>query len=233
MNLYDDLAKDILDKVKDGKSLSFEDSDWNQIKDLEIIFKNDTVFELGEDLLFGLSGILYSSDDSLIDKDEVILLGDDFNNINKNKNYARIVLINYDDSNLKSTNSLYQKLRKIDYARYHVLPEGVMIRISSLNKKESLRVSKRAIKNNLSFAHLGKQFIDAYHNIENVKFVKIIFINEDSFDYKSLEQLLIKSENITKALDHLVNKINMDCKSCSLQVVCNEVEDKLKNDFNQ
>ena len=46
-------------------------------------------------------------------------------------------------------------------------------------------------------------------------------------DYDALSQSLLRSEQITQALDHLVNKVNMDCHSCALQEICEEVEKML------
>lgn len=34
----------------------------------------------------------------------------------------------------------------------------------------------------------------------------------------------LHTENITKALDHLLQNVKMDCHSCSLKEVCAEVE---------
>lgn len=86
-------------------------------------------------------------------------------------------------------------------------------------------------KNNISFSKIGKFFIDKYHQLDFVKAIKIIFITKEDFDYQNINLLLTKSENITKTLDHLLNKVKMDCTSCSLQIVCNEVEKNIKKIF--
>ncbi len=59
----------------------------------------------------------------------------------------------------------------------------------------------------------------------------MIFVTSDDFPYADLPALQSKIENITKALDHLMNNVKMDCHSCSLQVICNEVEKKVEQDF--
>ena len=86
-------------------------------------------------------------------------------------------------------------------------------------------------KNNISFSKIGKFLIDKYHQLDFVKAIKIIFITKEDFDYQNINLLLTKSENITKKLDHLLNKVKMDCTSCSLQIVCNEVEKNIKKIF--
>ena len=35
----------------------------------------------------------------------------------------------------------------------------------------------------------------------------------------------------TKSLDHLTSKVKMDCHLCSLQIICDEVEKKVKANF--
>ena len=54
-----------------------------------------------------------------------------------------------------------------------------------------------------------------------------VTVTDPAFDYDALSQSLLRSEQITQALDHLVNKVNMDCHSCALQEICEEVEKML------
>ncbi len=42
-----------------------------------------------------------------------------------------------------------------------------------------------------------------------------------------------RSEQITTALDHLMKDVKMDCASCSLKEVCEEVEELTKKDFEE
>lgn len=196
----------------------------------QIIFKNDKAFELGGGTLNGLNISLLT--DENIEKDEIILIGDDLSKIKNDKNYARITIASVDLEKIGKNNTLYQNIRKFDYVKYHFAIDGIMIRESTFNQKESVLVSKTSLKKDkVDFSTLGSYFIKNYKALPFIKNVKVIFINNDSYDYASLAKLIQKEDNITKALDHLMNKVKMDCHSCSLQVICNEVERKVKEDF--
>lgn len=225
MEIYDSTINQILSCVENSKKLDCTIS-WKEANKNEIIFKQDSLYELD-----GISGVLYTSNKNIFKRDEIYLLGNDLSEISHDNKYARIVICLIDEEKIGEGNTLYQNLRKIDYVRYHVNPQGYMMRISSFNQKECVRLSKKAIKDQISFSQIGKFFIDKYHQLDFVKAIKIIFVTKEDFDYQKINLLLTKSENITKTLDHLLNKVKMDCTSCSLQVICNEVEKKYKEDF--
>lgn len=223
MKPFDDVFIKINDLVANkGISLDYKNSKKLSDGKNSIIFKNDLAYELGgKD--FGLGGYAITNNKLLINSDEVILIGNDLPNIKSDCNFARISLILVDDE--LSGENLFQKIRKIDYVRYHVNKEGYMVRISPTLLHEAVRVSKDLVKNKISFASIGSEYIAKYHDLPNVLAAKIIFITDNSFDYKSLNEFIIEQENITKALDHLVNKLNMDCNSCNLQKICASVEE--------
>ena len=58
----------------------------------------------------------------------------------------------------------YNLIRKIEYVKYHYFPLGYMIRTSSEEQKEIVRVSKSAIKKGISFEKIG--------NLLNSKFLE-------------------------------------------------------------
>lgn len=224
MKLFDDVFIKMNDLIKDkGVVLDYKNAlDLADGKN-SIIFKNESAYELGSDSNYGLGAYAITDDKSLLNDDEVVLIGKDLYEISCDCNFTRISLILVDEQINKD--NLFSKIRKIDYVRYHVTKDGYMIRISPTLQKESIRVSKKLVKNKISFASIGKEYIKKYHEIKNVIHSKIIFITEDSFDYSSLNECIMLQENITKALDHLVNKLNMDCNSCSLQKICASVEE--------
>lgn len=197
----------------------------------QIIFKDDKKFELGSGTLNGIN-IALLSDNVKFDKNEIVLIGKDLNKIKEDTDYARITIANIDLDKIGKDNTLYQNIRKFDYVKYHFALDGVMVRESTFNQKESIIVSKTALKKNkIDFSILGSYFINQYKKLPFIKNVKIIFVNEKSYDYHLLLELMKKEEKITKALDHLTSKVKMDCHTCSLQVICDEVEKKVKADF--
>lgn len=230
MFIYDELIESInlINNKYQSKSLKVDLNQKFSENTNQLIFKDKKAFELGGNTFKGIDIDLVTDQEFA---DEIILFGDDLNSIKEDQNYARITLGSIDNDLIGKGNTLYNNVRRFDYIKYKFAFDGIMVRESAFNKKESLLVSKEALKNKVDFSILGSYFISKYKTLPFVKNVKVIFISLKDYDYKSLENILEKSEDITKALDHLMNKVNMDCHSCSLQVICNEVEKKVKEDF--
>ncbi len=231
MFIFDDLVTSIheINNKYDFKKLDVNLSKPFKENENQLIFASEKAYELGGGQYKGMTLDLLS--DTSFD-DEILLLGKDLPSISKDGNYARISIASINKDAMGTANSLYGNIRKFDYVKYHFAYDGVMVRESAFNKKESLLVSKDAIKKDqLDFSKLGSYFISKYKNLPFIKNVKIIFIDVDEYDYEGLSSIVNKCENITKALDHLSNKVKMDCHSCALQVVCEEVEKKVKEDF--
>ncbi len=230
MFIYDELIQDI-NFINSSYSLKKLDINLNtnfQENTNQLIFKDQKAFELGSNLFKGVNINLVTQDPL---EDEILLIGDDLSSIKKDGNYGRITIASVDPSAIGKGNILYNNIRKFDYVKYHFALDGVMLRESTFSKKESLLVSKDALNKHLDFSMIGSYLLNKYKQLPFVKNVKIIFITLNDYNYDKLNEIVIKSENITKALDHLMNKVNMDCHSCSLQVICNEVEKKVKEDF--
>lgn len=231
MFIYDELIEEI-NKINSSYSLKKLDVNLDKVfkeNDNQLIFKDDKAYELGGGVNKGININLITEEEL---EDDVLLIGEDLNKINKDCSYSRITLGSVDPSSIGKGNTLYNNIRKFDYVKYHCSLDGMMLRESTFSKKESIVISKDALKKDkMDFSYLGSYLIKKYKELPFVKNVKIIFISLNDYRYDELNEIVTKSENITKALDHLMNKVNMDCHSCSLQVICNEVEKKVKEDF--
>lgn len=225
MILFDNLIKELKDNyIHKYPHTHLQPQDYQCADQNEIIFSSDTAFTLGGNNLPSIGGTLITSNDLFCDN-KIILIGDDLNQIKEDNPFARISLIKVkEDFDLTNSNKLYQSIRLIDYVRYHVYPKGYMIRISPFSKIESVKVSKSALKDGLSFSHVGKLYIDEYLKIPHIKSATILFITKKDFPFNEVEKIIKKEKDITLTLDHLLNKVKMDCASCSLQQICNEVE---------
>lgn len=145
--------------------------------------------------------------------------------------FGRIVLIRINEEKITDKSRLYQLLRAVEFGRYHVHPKGCMIQVSALEQKESIRVSKDAAAAGVTLAGIGKLMLGAYHKIPQVEAVKILFLTDPEIDYARLREIAEKSENITKALDHLTGKMIEDCSTCGLKNICDEVKDVIEEEF--
>jgi hypothetical protein len=233
MKLYDECLNGVAELLAQypAKRLDFEGAKCKDVGKNQIIFQSDTAYELGGGTLPAVSSIALTDSSEYVSGDEVLLIGKDLPDIKADAPFARIALIRVDEEAMGSGDALYQAIRRIEYARYHLNPEGYMMRISAFTHREAARVSKNAIKNGLSFSGVGKLFIEEYKKRAQVKAVKLLFVTAEDFPYGKLSEIMDKSEKITTALDHIMRDVKMDCGSCSLRDVCAEVEALCDKDF--
>lgn len=232
MNLYDECFVEVNKLLNDYSPRIYENAPMcTDAGQNQLLFKSDTAYELGGKNLPAISSVIFTDDAHKVGKDEVLLYGPDLNEIKADLPYARIAMIRVNDEAIGSGLKLYSAVRKIEYTRYHLSPDGYMMRISAIAQRECVRIGKKALKDGLSFFGVGKLFIEAYRKHKDVENVKLIFVTEPNFPYEKLSNATKKSENITKALDHLIHKVNMDCNACNLKEICSEVEELCKDDF--
>ncbi|SOC06535.1 carbon monoxide dehydrogenase [Pseudobutyrivibrio ruminis] len=226
MKLYDESIKELLAglDISKAKSLDIVNANWTDVGDHNLILRADMAYELGGGTNPAVSAMAVTCNDEFVNADEVILIGPDLNEIKNDTPYARIAIVKVAEESLGDGNALYNAIRKIEYVRYHINPKGYMTRISASNNREPVRVGKEALNEGLDFAKVGKLFLDTYHENKNIEAVKLIFITDPAFDYRSLAEQAKHLEDITGAIDHIFKNVMMDCGSCSLQKVCDEVE---------
>ncbi len=224
MFIYDEIIKSLNNLVEEYQKTNLEIRDQNFKEDKnQIIFKNDKAFELGGGSNYGFTLNLISTKDF---DDEIILIGKNTNEITSDTNYARINIFSCDETKIREGN-LYKNIRQIDYMKYQFSLDGVMLRESAINSKESLLFSKKKV----NLTDVGNYLIKLYKRSPYVKNIRLILINLDDFKYKDLKLLKDKEEDITKALDHLVNKVKMDCAACGLKPICDDVSKLVEKEF--
>ena len=177
--------------------------------------QKDSAFELQ-----GTGFELFTSQS--LGSDETILVGKDLADIKGDISFARVSLIELDE--IEDEQKAHDIVRKIEYIKYHYFPKGYMIRTNSLSSAENVRVSKKALKDGISFEHIGNMLISKYKENKNVKAVKIFFITDPSVNYGNLQKLAEKNSNVIEALDHVIRDLNLDCDACKLKAICDEVE---------
>lgn len=217
MDFYDSLIDNVR-AVLEG----FEKKEYAYDSDLvapcgshsEVILQRDCAFELkgsGFNLITGKAVT-----------DGVTVIGDDLGFIREDTAFARISLI--ETESFTDEQKAYNAIRKIEYVKYHLFPEGYMMRSASRSHKEAVRVGKKEIAKGLSFQRVGNLFISKYKENPSVKAVRIIFVTHKAADYKALAETARRSNDITEALNHIMNSVKFDCDSCNLKAVCDEVE---------
>lgn len=237
MKLYDGIIREILDILdncyKKNIYLCKEDgvNKENDTK-FQMILKKDMAYELGGSDFLGIGMTLFTSNNELCEKDEIIVIGDDLSSINEDRSFIRITIANINDENISDEDKMYKVINKIDYKRFKVNPKGYMVRISTTNNKEAVRISKKELNLGLSFENIGNEYINEYKSIPEVKSVKIVFITDEKFDYEDFLNKSNKTNQITESFNKIMDNLVMDCNTCNLKAVCDEVEELRKLHFN-
>lgn len=202
-------------KGKEKAVFPFSGALWEDAGRNEIVMQKEAAYELQ-----GTGFELFTSDK--IGGDEVIVIGDDLPKIKGNISFARVSLIELDP--ISDEQTAHDTVRKIGYIKYHCFPKGYMIRTNSLSNAENVRVSKKAIKNKISFVSVGNLLISKYKENSAVKAVKVFFITDKTVNFSALKALSEKNSEVIEALDHIIRDLNLDCNTCKLKVICDEVE---------
>ena len=200
-----------------------EDAKWNDLGVSELVLQKDAAYELGAQGRGSANFVLFTSSPELVSEDKVMLFGRDMGEIRSDCDFARIVLLRIgvmDDDDEK----VYRTLKDIEFAKYHVYPEGYMVRMSPESFREQIRVGKTALKKGISFRNIGMNYIAEYKKDPNVISATVIFITDAGFDYDKLKGMAKKASDITGTLTHILEGLPTDCSVCALKDVCEEVE---------
>lgn len=219
MTLYDNFINQIEAIMPESfRKFSFEKSKLNAGDKNSILLLKDTAFELGGSQKPCVSASVVSSDMKF--DDCVYLYGKDLTDIKEDCCYGKIVFLEVENINEEEA---FDRIKELEMLRYNYCPEGFMVRASALTFREQLRVSKKVIKNGISFKDYGCALIEQYKRNTCVKSVKIIFLTEfDRFD--ELYLLCDKIKKTTDALNHIFDNILFDCSTCNLKAICDEVD---------
>lgn len=216
MDFFDSLIVETLSLIESKPQTSYSMQSGNLWKDVgysQVILQRDTAFELN-----GTGFCLTTSKDIGF---ETVVVGKELSQIKTDSSFARIVIVSVDDCDGQEA---YDLIKKIEYVKYHFFPEGYMVRSSSSSYKESVRISKKAIKDKISFDKIGNLMLNMYKAIPSVKGARIYFITDDTVDHKALKKIAEKNREITEALNQVMNDLKFDCASCDLKPICDEVE---------
>ena len=226
MELYNSLIRETRELV-DPLPASAWDYDpravWASNSASELVLQKDAAYELGASGKGSANYVLFTSSAQLVQEDRVILCGRDLRELRGDCDFARIVLLRIgvlDDDD----EAVYRTLKDIEFAKYHVYPQGYMVRISPESYREQVRVSREAVRRGISFRALGMNYIQAYKQNPNVLNATVIFLTDPAADYAALKALAKKAADVTGTLTHIFEGLPTDCTACALKDICDEVE---------
>jgi len=226
MELYNSLIRDTKALLEKGtpRVWNYRPGDaWKDIGSSELVLQKDAAYELGASGKGSANYVLFTSSAELVKEDRVLLYGQDLGEIGGPVDFARIVLLRVgvldgDDE------AVYRILKDIEFAKYHVYPEGYMVRMSPESYREQVRVSKQAIRKGISFRGIGASYIREYKKDPNVLNATVIFVTAPGYDFGAMKDLAKKSSDVTNTLTHILEGLPTDCSVCALKDICDEVE---------
>lgn len=226
MELYNSLINDTRAQLEglSAKVWDYSPADcWTDVGSSELVLQRDAAYEMGAMGKGSANYVLFTSSSELVNKDQVILYGPDMGQLKGDCDFARIVLLRVgvlDDDD----EAVYRTLKDIEFAKYHVYPEGYMVRMSPESSREQIRVSKKALAKGISFRSVGASYVAEYKKDANVLNATVIFITDPRADYASLQAAAKKASAVTGTLTHILEGLPTDCSICALKDICDEVE---------
>ena len=226
MELYNSLINDTRAQLEglSAKVWDYSPADcWTDVGSSELVLQRDSAYEMGAMGKGSANYVLFTSSSELVNKDQVILYGPDMGQIKGDCDFARIVLLRVgvlDDDD----EAVYRTLKDIEFAKYHVYPEGYMVRMSPESSREQIRVSKKALAKGISFRSVGASYVAEYKKDANVLNATVIFITDPKADYAALQAAAKKATAVTGTLTHILEGLPTDCSICALKDICDEVE---------
>ena len=199
---------------------------WPETGSFELVMGRDSAYELGGSDKPAVNFTCVTNSPKLVEKDEILVYGPDLAELKADTPYARIALLRVGDieSDDDDTEQAFRAIQDMDFVKYHVFPKGYMIRTSSENHREQVRISKEVVQRGISFERIGNTFISHYKQNPNILAVKLLFITDPAVDYAALQKTAGQVYDITMSLSKILEGMPTDCGSCALKPICDEVE---------
>ncbi len=223
MDLFDKYVLNIENLLGDMPSKRFAYSQKTEkfSKSPSFITLKDAKAELGGGDTQSLG---FSVQTSTLDiQNETVLYGEDLKDLSANVPFIKIVFIKIKDI-LEDEQTIYNVIKELEYLKYNVNISGFMSRASSRNLREEVRVSKSAVKLGLCFESVGNTLISEYLKHPNVQKVKIVFVSGECAKFDELHKIAKTLTTAQNALNHIMDNVVIDCKTCNLKSICDEVE---------
>jgi hypothetical protein len=230
MKLYDSIIQSTLDMIEGQPAASYDYSEgkaWPDTGVSELVMMRDAAYELGGDNKPAVNFSCVTSNEDFVPKDEIVVIGRDLPEISSSTPFARIALVrimDVEDATDDDTEPLFRAIQDIDFVKYRVYPKGYMVRTSSENNREQVRISKDAVRQRINFERIGCDYIKAFKKNENILAVKLLFITAPGIDYAKLAGDAKNVHDITLTLSKILEGLPTDCASCNLKEICDEVE---------
>ena len=156
MDLYNTFIQNTMDQLgapKQKWTYSARDA-WKDNGSSELVLLRDAAYELGGSGKDSVNFTAITTSADLIPADEVLLYGPDLKEIKADTTFARITLLGVKEIS-ENEQEAFNAIQSIEFVKYHVFPDGYMMRVSPESSREQVRVSKKALKKGISFYGVG------------------------------------------------------------------------------
>ncbi|WKY48229.1 hypothetical protein Q5O24_02535 [Eubacteriaceae bacterium ES3] len=225
MDIFDQYAEKIENRlgIETLQRLDREQKLWTTADKNTFIMERDTALELGGYPKESLNLMVSSQNFDFKNQGGVYLIGDPalLSGKAKHLSFGKIVLIK---SNAIETEGVYDYLKSLEFSDIRLHFTDVMVRMSSEKFFTNLRIGKKAMKNGFTLGRMGASMYQGFLALPEVEDVKIIMIVGESPLYKEFLPIAEKIKDATSALNTMFDGINLDCQSCQLSDICDEVE---------
>ncbi len=194
--------------------------EWKKQTDGELILRSDMAYELGGGEYPAYSGTVFLSGAG---QDQVLLYGPDLPEITQDVPYTRLAVIGIAD-HIQADQAGYDRMKQIEYTRYRMQMAGYMMRISAARHREMVRISRKELKAGINLAQVGASMVAAYHSHPDVEWVRIYFVTTPVVNCQQLEHQVMLADGVMESLNEIFQNLEMNCGSCGLRTVCDEVE---------
>ncbi len=226
MKLYDTLIDSILGILeKNDVRMLNNDVTWG-INDKNIfLLDKETAYELGGYPKESVNIIIQSS--SAFKADGVYVVAPKDININNIENlkhisFGKVVILK---TKGVDENNIYDFTQKAIIKDSKMYFDKVMTRASSKHYFVNYKVSKAALKEGFNINKMAMSIYDAFKSLEEVEDCAVFLLVGDMDIYKELLPLAEKNKEISIALNHIFDGVNMDCKSCDMTEICDEIKE--------
>lgn len=226
MKVHDNYIKQIMKMfesrdIKECTVLDNPYSNWKVVRNSDFIMDKEVGVELGSTGNTSVSINLSSSTMEIEDK--IYLIGKDIDRLTvKNPYFAKVVITKIKDE--KDENLIYKNIKSIQRAKFCFNLEGTMLRASNTESRECFRISKKAKKKGLNFSVLGSMLLSEIKKNDSVLNAQVYYVVGDEKLISFLKEYPEKIFKTVDAMNHMFDNIELDCASCNIKEVCDEVE---------
>ena len=217
-----------------GQAVEADGACWPLASRNAFIMERDTAVELGGYPKESVNLIVSSSSELPFDLEEFTQILD-FAHAMRDENgrsacmdcaethqsFGKIVFLQTEEL---TDDKVYDFQQAVQLADLRLYLEHVMSRTSSRQYQMNLRIGRKAAEEGLGLDAMVRTMRQHFLQIPGVKDAAVILLAGDSPLYKDLLPIAEKVKDVTAALNTMFEGIDMDCGSCSLNEICDEVE---------